>query len=133
MTLKGLAIAVGAVALAFLAGWLTAASGRSALEQERTQYELRAIRAEARTAILDGRVSVLLTNFGDAVQHFQEARNAVGQLQIALRESNHSDVAGRLEIVITHLSDAQQLSGQLDRRAQDEAAAADKALTSVTD
>jgi hypothetical protein len=131
MTLKGLSIAVIAAALAFFAGWLVGASGKAKVEQARTINELRAERAETRSAILDGRISAMQTNFGDAVASFQRARVGVGRLQIELREASESEAAGRLEIVATHLDDAERLSALLDRKAEQAAGEAVKALDAV--
>jgi hypothetical protein len=133
MTLKAIAIAIAAAVLAFFAGWLTGSAGKASIETARTESELQAQVATARADLLEGRVSVLLTNFGDAVSAFQRARTDIGRLQNTLRESSQSERAGRLEIVISHLSDAERLAVALDRRSQDAAGEALKALQAATD
>jgi hypothetical protein len=131
MTLRRFVIVVITTAVTFLAGWLVGASGKAKVEQARAIAELRAERAETRAAILSGRVSVTENNFGNAVASFQQARAGVGRLQIGLRESSEAEAAGRLEVVITDLTDAERLSTLLDRKAADQAGAALAALDDV--
>jgi hypothetical protein len=120
-------LALAAVIL-FGAGWLVGSSGRSTADQERRAFEERADFASARALILEGRVSLFLVNFGDASRRFEEARVIVERAQTRLRESGQAERAGRLEIVLTKLRDAQRLSSSLDAAAQNAAAEALRAL-----
>jgi hypothetical protein len=125
---------IGALALAlvvsFGVGWLGGASGRAAVEQQLAAAEERANLAQARALIGDGRVSLFLVNFGDASRRFEEARGVVERMQTKLRELGQAERAGRLEIALSHLKDAQRLAASLDSSAQGAAAEALRALGS---
>ena len=120
-------LAIAAVVI-FGAGWLVGSSGRSTADQDRRVFEERADFSAARALILDGRVSLFLVNFGDASRRFEEARAIVERAQGRLRESGQAERAGRLEIVLTQLREAQRLSSSLDASAQNAAAEALRAL-----
>ena len=128
MSLKLVGWAALALVVAFGAGWIVGSSGRSAAEDERRQAEERADFGEARARILGGRVSLFLVNFGDASRRFEEARAIVERAQTRLREMGQAERAGRLEIVLTNLRDAQRLAAALDASAQN---AADQAVQAL--
>lgn len=127
--------AVGGILLAILVavsvGWVWGASGKSAVDQERRRLEQRANYDQARAEILGARVSLFLNNFGDAGKQFEAARLALEALQTKLREVGQAERAGRVEIVLSHLKDAQRLSAQLDAGAQNAADAAFQALKGI--
>jgi hypothetical protein len=128
MTLRVVGWIALAVVLTFGAGWLFGSSGRSTAEQDRRAFEERADFATARALILDGRVSLFLVNFGDASRRFEDARAVVERAQTRLRETGQAERAGRLEIVLTQLREAQRLASSLDAAAQNAAAEAIRAL-----
>jgi hypothetical protein len=117
-----------ALVVVFGAGWIMGSSGRSAAETARRQAEERADFASARARILEGRVSLFLVNFGDASKRFEEARATVESAQTRLREIGEAERAGRLEIVMENLREAQRLAAALDASAQNAAATAVQAL-----
>ena len=86
---------------------------------------------EARALVLEGKVAVFQLNFGDASKRFEAARVAVERMQTALRETGQAEPAGRLEVVLSHLRDAQRLAVSLDANARNAADAALQALTSI--
>jgi hypothetical protein len=131
MTPKAVGGIVLAVLMALGAGWVWGASGKSSVDQERRRLEQRANYDEARADILGARVSLFLNNFGDASQQFEAARLALERLQTKLREVGQAERAGRVEIVLAHLKDAQRLSAQLDGGAQNAADAALQALKAI--
>ena len=99
------------------------------MEIERGRAEMRAEFSEARALVLDGRLSLFQNNFGDAIQRFQGARDLIGRVQARLRQMGQVEQAGRLEIAISELSDAQRASSTFDTvRAQ---AAADRAVQAL--
>ena len=104
------------------AGWFAGASGRAAVELARDRMELRAEFAESRALILDARLSLIHSNFGDAVERFQRARTLIGRVQTRVREIGQVEQAGRLEIALSHLADAQRLSATFDVARADAAA-----------
>jgi hypothetical protein len=117
------------IALAlFGIGWLTGASGRSGAVQERQDFEQRAAFAEARAHVLEGRVSLFQINFGAASQQFDRARATIELLQTRLRERGDADRAGKLEIALARIRDAQRLAVAVDASAQN---AAEEALRAI--
>ena len=121
---------IGVIFLALVAsagaGWLTGSSGRSVLERERAAIESRAEFSEARALILEGRVSLFISNFGDAIQRFQQAGQRIGAIQSRLRAIGQVEQASRLQIAISSLGDAQRSAAGFDTtKAQ---ASADQAL-----
>jgi hypothetical protein len=125
---------IGIVALivlaAGLAGWMFGASGRSEIEQARRAAEHRADLNEARALVLEGNIAVFQLNFGDASKRFESARAAIERIQTALRETGQAERAGRLEVALSHLRDAQRLAVSLDGNARTAADAALQALAS---
>lgn len=125
---------IGVIALVVLiagfGGWIYGASGSSAREQARLVEAQRADRAEIRSHILEGRVSLFLSNFGEASRHFEAARVGLERLQSQLRETAQAERAGRLQIPIAHLRDAQHLASAFDSAAH---TAAGEALAALRD
>jgi hypothetical protein len=125
---------VGALILALvvtsIGGWFVGSSGRSAVERERTRAVMQAEFAEARALVLEGRVSLYVSNFGNAIEQFQQASALIGTLQRQLREMGQVEQAGRLEIASSSLGDAQRSAAMFDvSKAQAEAEQALQALT----
>jgi len=114
MSLKLIAALLLSLVVAAGAGWVVGASSRTALELEQQRTLMRAEFAESRAQVLDGRVSLYESNFGDAVERFQRARDLIGRIQVSLRELGQVEQAGRLEIAISHLSDAQRAAAAFD-------------------
>ena len=107
------------------------ASGRSEVEQARRAAVQRADLHEARALVLEGNVAVFQLNFGDAAKRFDGARVVVERIQAALRETGQAERAGRLEVALSHLRDAQRLAVSLDANARHAADAALQALASI--
>ncbi len=128
MSSKSLAWVALVVLVAALSGWVWGASGRSTIDQARRAAELRADMTEARALIVEGKLSVFQVNFGEASQRFEHARTVIERVQTQLRETGQAERAGRLEIPVAHLRDAQRLSSLLDQSAQN---AADEALRTL--
>jgi hypothetical protein len=120
-----------AMALAVLAGWMWGASGKAAVTLERRVSAERADFAEARADLLDARLSLLGSNFGDAAKSLDRARRIIADVQVRLRETGQAERAGRVEIVLSRVRDAERLAAALDRTAADAAAQALQALPAV--
>ena len=131
MNLKTVAGVVTAIVLAVLAGWLWGASGKAAVTVERRAFEERALIAEARAALLDARVSLFESNFGDAERSLAQAQGIVSALQVGFRETRQAERAGRAEIVLAEVREAERLTLALDRAAAAAAARALQALDAV--
>lgn len=124
MSLKQIGSIALAVLIAALGGWIAGASGSSAREQARVAAEQRADLLEARALILDGRVSLYQANFGVAGQQFEAARGVIARVQTRLRETAQAERAGRLEVALAHLRDAQSLTAAFDAAAHGPATSA---------
>ncbi len=98
------------------------------MEQARRAAVQAADLSEARALILDGQVQIFLVNFGAASQRYEAARAAIERVQVALRETGQAERAGRLEIPLSHLREAQRLAVSLDSSARN---AADEALSAL--
>jgi hypothetical protein len=128
---RTIGIVAAIVLAAAAAGWTYGASGRSEVEQARRAAVQRSDLTEARALVLEGVVALFQSNFGDATKRFDAARAVVERIQSALRETGQAERAGRLEIVLSHLRDAQRLAVALDANARNAADAALQALASV--
>lgn len=128
MSLKFLSWIAVAVVIAALSGWIYGSSGRSDVEQARRDAVQRADVMEARALILDGQVQIFLVNFGDASRRYEAARAVIERMQTALREVGQAERAGRLEIPLSNLRDAQRLASSLDGGARN---SGDLALTAL--
>jgi hypothetical protein len=128
---RTIGIVAAIVLAAAAAGWMYGASGRSEVEQARRAAVQRSDLTEARALVLEGVVALFQSNFGDATKRFDAARAVVERIQSALRETGQAERAGRLEIVLSHLRDAQRLAVALDANARNAADAALQALASV--
>src|SRR5262245_10177397 len=103
-----------ALVIASVSGWFAGASGRAEIELQQRRSDMRAEFAEARALVFDARVNLYQTNFGNAIERFQNARKVIGHLQTQLRESGLVEQAGRLEIAQAHLNDAEHASALFD-------------------
>lgn len=128
VTLRTVGIVAGCVAVAFATGWCTGASGRTAISTQLGETQIQADVAETRAAVLDARLSLSQSNFGDAQRALQRATTVAERLQTRLRETGQSDRVGSVQTVITTLGEAGRRSGALDGTASDLAADALRTL-----
>lgn len=131
MNLRAIGAAVIAVVLSFGIGWIWGSSGRSTAEREQARSELGQDLVLVRAAILQGRVSLFLVNFGDASKQFETARVTAENVQTRLRANGDLAGAAKLDAVLTSVKDAQRLAASVDQAAQSAADAALKALETV--
>ena len=129
MSIRVVGVILLALIVAAVSGWFAGAAGRSALEAEQVRSGMRAEFAESRALVLEGKVSLFLSNVGNAVQSFQRANVLIARLQQELREMGHVEQAGRLELAASNLGDAQRLAATFDMTGAQ--AAADQALQAL--
>jgi len=107
-------------------GW--GAAGRSelrtALEDAKQQLDL----AEARTQILDGRVSLYNNNFGDASRHFEDAKAPLRRIKQREADAGRREAASGIDAALGQLEEAQRLTGKLDLSANNKAGDALEAI-----
>lgn len=128
MSARLIIIIAAVVGGALLSGWVYGASGRSEAERARREAVERADISEARVAVLEGQLAVFQLNFGDSAKRFEAALALVARVQKSLRETGQAERAGRLEIALSHLRDAQRMAIALDANAR---SAADAALLAL--
>jgi hypothetical protein len=114
MSIRVIGVILVAILVAAVGGWFAGSSGRGAVEREQAVTEMRADFAEARALVLEGRVSLYSSNFGDAIGQFQEASKRISAVQSRLREIGQVEQAGRLEIAVSSLGEAQRLAATFD-------------------
>ena len=112
-------------------GYAWGASGRSALQKAADESRRGLDRAEARGAILEGRVSLYNNNFGDASRQFEQAKEALGRLKQRYQEAGERDAAAGVDAALRHVEEAQRLSAKLDASAQNAAGQAMEALKTL--
>lgn len=105
-------------------GFAWGASGRwtieTALENSRQDLDL----AAARSAILEARVSLYNNNFGDASRRLEDAKAPLRKVKDRLQDDEESGAAAGIDTALTHVDEAQRLTGQLDPAANSRAAEA---------
>lgn len=124
-------IGVVAVAVAFLGGLVSGTMGRSAVERERDQAELRVNVERGRVAILHGRLELFSMNFGGATRQFDAARGPLEAAREKLNSAGRSDKATRLDTALRALVEAQQMSLALNREADAKAVEALRGLEGI--
>ncbi len=118
MSMRVVAGGLVALLVAFGSGWMFGASGRSTVEQSESGYRLRAQVFEAEALLLDARFSLVETNFGDARQRLSRAGELLGAAQQSLRETGQAEPAGRFEVLLGQIREADRLAGEFNASAQ---------------
>ncbi len=102
-------------------GYAWGASGRltvqAALDDARQHLDM----AEARTALLEARVSLYNVNFGDASRYFEEAKAPLRRVRERYQEAGKNAAAGSITAALEHIDEGQRLSGKLDQAANTKA------------
>jgi hypothetical protein len=114
MSIRVVGVILLALVVAAGLGWFAGSAGRSAVERHQAVIEMRADFSEARALVLEGRVSLYVSNFGDAIAQFQQASRRIAAVQSRLREIGQVEQAGRLEIAVSSLGEAQRLAATFD-------------------
>jgi hypothetical protein len=113
--------ALVALVVALGLGYAWGASGRvraqNALDDARQQLDM----AEARSALLEARVSLYNVNFGDASLHFEEAKTPLRRVRDRYQEAGKNAAAGSISAALEHIDEGQRLSGKLDQAANTKA------------
>jgi len=124
-------IAIAALLVALLAGFLWGASGKSTLDRALQRSELRNELLEGRAAALAARVDVYNTNFGEASRHLEDARDVLARAAQRLDSLGRPDDLKQVQAALAAIEEAQRLAGKLDLAANARAGDAAKAIETV--
>jgi hypothetical protein len=132
MTLgRKLLIALGVLIVIVGIGYAWGASGRGALQQVADEARQGLDLAEARGAILEGRVSLYNNNFGDASRQFEQAKDPLRRLKTRYDDAGAREAVTGVDTALRHVEEAQRLSAKLDPAAQNAAGQAMDALKTL--
>jgi hypothetical protein len=131
MSIRSILWIIIAALIAIGGGWLWGATGKATVMADRRLLADRADFFEARALILAGRVHLFELNFGDGAARFADAQRVLAPVQTRLRETSQAERAGRVEIVLAQLREAERLARALDPAAHGAAAQAVLALDAV--
>ncbi len=95
-------------------GFLWGASGRFSIQNALDETKLRLDLAEARGALLEARVSLYNSNFGDASRHFEEAKAPLRSARERYQQIGKNAAAGSLTAALEHIEEGKRLAGNLD-------------------
>jgi hypothetical protein len=133
MTSARLALtAVVALIVTLGIGYAWGGSGRGVLTQVLDDTKQQLDLAEARSALLDARVSLYNVNFGDASRHFEEAKPPLRRAQDRYQSAGKSEAAVSIAAALEHAAEGQRLSGKLDQAANGKAGDALEAIRVAT-
>ncbi len=123
---------LGALVVCLAVGYAWGASGRRAaeiaLDDARQQMDL----AEARGAILEGRVNLYNMNFGDASARLEDAKVPLRRVRQRYLDAGHDPAAADIDAALGDIDEAQRLAGKLDQSANTKAGEALRAVAAAT-
>ncbi|TAK18858.1 MAG: hypothetical protein EPO35_00865 [Acidobacteria bacterium] len=131
MTIKAAGTVSLALVVALGAGWVWGASRSAAVDRERRRVEERVHFETARANVLEGRLTLVGNDYAGAARLFGQATADLEELQRLLREVGQAELAGRIEIVVSHLGDARQAAAAENANAWSAADAALQALKGI--
>ena len=128
LVLIGLGIAIVVLGI----GYVWGSSGRRALESELSDVRHRLDLAEARSHMLDARVSLYNMNFGDASRRLEEAKVPLRRIRQRYVDDRQDDAVRSFAAALEHVDEAQRLAGKLDQSANSKASEALEAIRVAT-
>ena len=111
-------------------GW--GAGGRRAIQTTLENAQQHLDVAEARTSLLEARVSLYNVNFGDASRRFEDAKAPLRRIQKRYADDGNDEGARRIGAAIEQVGEAQRLAGKLDQAANSKAGEALEAIKVAT-
>jgi len=129
---KQLLVVVVLIVVALGLGFAWGASGRVALEQGLDDAKQQLDLSDARSRILDARVSLYNVNFGDAQRQLEDAKAPLMRARDRAQSDRKRDAAEALSAALTHVQDAQRLASRLDQGANTRAGEALKSIQVAT-
>ena len=128
--LKRLLMYAIVLGVAFGAGWLWQYSARQLADARAADARIRVPLLEARGFLLESRLDLQATNFGDARKHFEQARRSLEQ---AIRSNSAPSIRQHLDVSVSETLEAQSRSAQLNPAAAASAASAVAAVNAALD
>jgi hypothetical protein len=123
-------VVVGMVAFGLGFGW--GASGRSTAQSALDVVQQQVDLSDARTHILEARVSLYNVNFGDAQRQLDDAKGPLTKARDRAQGGGKKEAADALTAALGHVLEAQRLAGRLDASANNQASEALKAIQTAT-
>src|SRR5260370_31118931 len=113
-------------------GYWWGASGRGAAQQALNDVREQVDLADARSHILEARVSLYNVNFGDAQRQRDDAKAPLTRARDRAQALGTRASADALTAALARVQDAQRLAGRLDQNANSQANEALKAIQVAT-
>ena len=88
--------------------------------------------SDARSRILEARVSLYNVNFGDAQRQLDDAKGPLTKARDRAQADGKKDAAAALTAALVHVQEAQRLAGRLDASANNQASEALKSIQTAT-
>jgi hypothetical protein len=129
--LKQLLVVVVLIIVALGLGFAWGASGRMTLEHGLTDAQQQLDLSDARSRVLDARVSLYNVNFGDAQRQLEDAKAPLTRARDRMQADGNKDAASALSTALTKVQDAQRLASRLDQGANTQAGEALKSIQSA--
>lgn len=120
------------VLVAFGGGYGWGAAGRGTAQQALDGVQQQLDLSDARTHILEARVSLYNVNFGDAQRQLDDAKGPLTKARDRAQEQKKRELADALSAALAHVQEAQRLAGRLDQNANSRANEALKAIQVAT-
>ena len=120
--------AIVAVLVTLGLGFVWGASGRFSIQNALDDTRQRLDLAEARGALLEVRVSLYNSNFGDAGRHFEDAKAPLRSARDRYQQIGKNAAAGSLTAALEHIEEGKRLAGNLDPSANGKATDALEAI-----
>jgi len=113
-------------------GFAWGASGRQTMEQGLDDVRQQLDVSNARSHILDARVSLYNVNFGDAQRQLEDAKAPLTRARDRAQSEGKKDAADALSTALTRVQEAQRLASRLDQGANTQAGEALKSMQVAT-
>jgi hypothetical protein len=119
-------VVVGMVAFGLGFGWGTGGRMKAQETVDAAQQQLDL--SDARTHILEARVSLYNVNFGDAQRQLDDARGPLTKARDRAQAEGKKEAADALTAALGHVQESQRLASRLDASANNQASEALKAI-----
>jgi hypothetical protein len=109
-------------------GYVWGASGRRAIQDTLENAQQHLDISDARTSLLEARVSLYNVNFGDASRRFEDAKPPLRRIRKRYADDGNDESVRRIAAALEQVEEAQRLAGKLDQAANSKAGEALEAI-----